>query len=344
MPFATLPKTFRRTAGAALLLTLCVSMLGAYVRLSDAGLGCPDWPGCYGKALVPNTTSLYPERPLVLHKARKEMVHRYAAGTLGLLLLGLFVMARKPVLAYARGHTRALLLLVIFQSLLGMWTVTLQLHPLIVMGHLVGGFAVAALLLMVWLEPRTDRLQVGRGTIAAARIALAVVVMQIMLGGWTSANYAAASCPDFPTCQGEWWPQMNLAEALWPAPPPPAGDYEGGTLAGESRTTIHFMHRLGAVLTLLLVGGLAWRMVRMAGMARAWGVWLGTVAVLQFAVGVANIWLMFPVGMAVAHNGGAALLLLSLVTANLQLGSIARINHHSSSSPWRGQAAIKENG
>ncbi len=318
--FSASPNAFRRMAGAALLLALLVVMLGAYVRLSDAGLGCPDWPGCYGKAVVPGATTLYPERPLVAHKAWKEMIHRYAAGTLGLLILGLFLMTRqKPALAWARPYTSGLLLLVIFQSLLGMWTVTLKLHPLVVMGHLLGGLSVTALLLVAWLGPRERRLPTGPGVVVWGRLALIVVVLQITLGGWTSANYATTSCPDFPTCQGSWWPPMNFADAVWPSAPPSAGDYEGGTLAGDSRTAIHFTHRLGAVLTLLVVGGLAYQLLRMRGAARIGGVWLGGMLVLQFGLGVANIWLHFPLGVAVAHNGGAALLLLSLVAANLHL-------------------------
>lgn len=312
--------SFRRLAGMALLLALLVVSLGAYVRLSDAGLGCPDWPGCYGRMVVPESTTLYPERPLVAHKAWKEMAHRYAAGALGLLILGLFVSSwRHAPLRWARPLATVLLGLVIFQALLGMWTVTLKLHPLVVMGHLLGGLGVTALLFALLLGPVPVRPQAAGSGRVLARMALLAIVAQITLGGWTSANYAAPSCPDFPRCQGRWWPEMAFAEALSP-PPPITGDYEGGTLTAASRTAIHFTHRLGALVVLATVALLLWRLRLSGGAPFRWGMLLGALAAAQFALGVANIWLHFPLGVAVAHNAGAALLLLCAVGLNLRLG------------------------
>ncbi len=304
---------FRRLAGGTLLLTVVVVMLGAYVRLSDAGLGCPDWPGCYGQLLVPEATEHFPERPLDPAKAWKEMVHRYAAGTLGLLIVALAVVARRRrELSWARPHTGALVMLVIVQALLGMWTVTLKLLPLVVMGHLLGGLAIASLLFFVYLKSRAPVPSPFGRTDALTRIALLLVILQIGLGGWTSANYAAPVCPDFPTCQGSWWPPMNFADALRPTAPPAGGDYEGGTLDGQARTAIHVVHRFGAVLTLLVVGALAVRLLRRED-ARAWGMALGGALLLQFTIGVANVLMVFPLALAVAHNGGALLLLLAVV-------------------------------
>ncbi len=307
---------FWLTSGA-LLLALVVVMLGAYVRLSDAGLGCPDWPGCYGKVVVPASTELYPERPLEHAKAWKEMVHRYGAGGLGLLILLLFVLARR------QGSTRsmrrlsgALLLLVIFQALLGMWTVTLKLQPMVVTAHLLGGFATTALLFWMWLgqRPRISPIT-SPGVSRLARITLIVAACQVALGGWTSANYAAPFCPDFPQCQGRWWPDMDFGAALQPELPPTAQDFEGGTLHAAARTAIHVTHRLGALLTALLAALLALRLLKAGGSYRRAGAWVALTVTAQFIIGVANVLLQFPLLLAVAHNGGAALLMLALLYA-----------------------------
>jgi cytochrome c oxidase assembly protein subunit 15 len=206
---------FHRLAWAALTLTLVVVLLGAYVRLSGAGLGCPDWPGCYGRLLdlpdeaqqIAEANAAYPHRPVEPAKARKEMVHRYCAGLLGVLVLTLAALAwrnrRDP--AQPLALPLALLGLIIFQSLLGMWTVTWQLKPVVVMGHLLGGLATLGLL--AWLVLRQGHYGQGgravdvQGLRKPALLGLALLVVQIALGGWTSANYAALACPDFPTCQ-----------------------------------------------------------------------------------------------------------------------------------------------
>lgn len=311
-------------AAAACALAFVVVVLGAFVRLSDAGLGCPDWPGCYGHLDVPQTQSeieraneRYGDRPVEETKAWKEMVHRYAAGTLGLLVAAL------PALAWRRRRDGVpmtlpvlLFVLVILQALLGMWTVTLLLKPLIVLAHLAGGLALMAGL--AWLA--LSHLGAGR-RIAAPRwlhryllVGLGVVAVQIGLGGWTSTNYAALACPDFPTCQGQWWPEADFAAGF--VPWHGLGiDYEGGILDGPARTAIHFTHRLGALVTAGLIGALAlacaWpgrdRRLRAAGGA------LGVLLTIQIGLGIANVAWRLPLSVATAHNGGAALLLLTLV-------------------------------
>jgi len=313
-------------AAAATALAFAVVVLGAFVRLSDAGLGCPDWPGCYGHIGVPDAASGVAgefDRPLEPGKAWKEMVHRYFAGTLGLVIAALGVWAWRQRRQTGEGAGLPLFLvgLVVFQALLGMWTVTWLLKPLVVTAHLLGGMATLALLFWLalrrgaWPAPQPGVAPVWR---KAALLGLAVVVLQIALGGWTSANYAALACPDFPACyQGQWWPATDFGEAftLWHG----LGiDYEGGVLAHPARTAIHLTHRVGAVVTLLVVGGLAlalWRRNPGSGVRRLAGL-VGLLLVAQVALGVGNVVLGLPLAVAVAHNGVAAALLLALVALN----------------------------
>ncbi len=318
-------RLFRRLALAGVVLTFAVVVLGAWVRLSDAGLGCPDWPGCYGHLSVDDAASnvdvineAFPHRPFEYHKAIKEMVHRYFASTLGLLIVALAGLAianrrdpQQPVVLPI-----ALVALVIFQGLLGMWTVTLLLKPLIVVLHLLGGLATLSLL--AWLafasaaggtETRNVPL-LKRITIAA----LAVLAVQIALGGWTSSNYAALACPDFPTCQNSLWPQMDVKGAfiLWRG----LGiDYEGGVLDHPARVAIHFVHRLGAVLAALVLGLASVAAIRLGPTRsiRIAGAVLGVVLVCQLILGPVMVVRALPLALATAHNGVAALLLLAVV-------------------------------
>lgn len=312
----------------ATLLAVGVVLLGAYVRLSDAGLGCPDWPGCYGHLDVPQKPQhisaanlAFPERPVEIHKAWKEMIHRYFAGTLGLLVLGLAVLAWRyrrlpgqPVLL-----PTVLLGLIVFQSLLGMWTVTLQLKPVVVMGHLLGGFATLSLLWLLCLRQSRRAIPLAGDPVLTlwAWIAMVLVIVQIALGGWVSANYAALACPDFPTCQTAWWPPMDLREGfvLWRGT---GINYEFGVLDNAARVAIHVMHRLGAVLVLAVAGGLCWRLWRTPRLGPL-GIWLAIVLLTQIGLGIANVLLVLPLPVAVAHNGVAAMLLLTLVTLNYLL-------------------------
>jgi heme a synthase len=322
---------FRRLALAGVFLAFGVVVLGAWVRLSAAGLGCPDWPGCYGHLTVDEAArnaaainEAFPHRPFEYHKAIKEMVHRYFASGLGLLIMAL------AGIAFAnRGDPRqpvalpiALVALVILQGLLGMWTVTLLLKPLIVVLHLLGGLATLSLL--AWLawghsaNPSEMRhVPLLRRTAAAALIVLA---LQIALGGWTSSNYAALACPDFPTCQNSYWPQMDAKDAfiLWRG----LGiDYEGGVLDHPARVAIHFVHRLGAVVAALMLGFasiVAMRLGPTRGVRIA-GALLGAVLVCQLILGPIMVIRALPLALATAHNAVAALLLLAAIALNRSL-------------------------
>ena len=337
---------FRRLALAGAVLAFVVIVLGAWVRLSAAGLGCPDWPGCYGHLTAEDAArnvdainAAFPERPFEYHKAVKEMVHRYFASTLGfviLLLAGLAIANRddpeQPV-----ALPSALVGLVIFQGLLGMWTVTLLLKPLIVVLHLLGGLTTFALL--AWLAMKSgesrdsgfatrdsgkhagSRVQLPDSSFRSLRtLALAglvILVLQIGLGGWTSSNYAALACPDFPTCQNAWWPEMDAADAfvLWRG----LGiDYEGGVLDHPARVAIHFAHRLGAIAAALILGALsiaAWRARERPGVRMA-GALLAIVLLAQLVLGPLMVMRALPLTLATAHNGVAALLLFATVRLN----------------------------
>lgn len=314
-----------RLGCAATLLTLCVIVLGAWVRLSDAGLGCPDWPGCYGHLDVPRVDAevdaanqAWPERPVDTIKAWKEMVHRYFAGALGLLIaaIGAVALWHRRKHGVRAGLPLAIVGLVVFQAMLGMWTVTLLLKPLIVLAHLLGGLTLLALLTWLTLThaPRLPPMPHPRWLYRLAVLALIVLGIQITLGGWTSTNYAALACPDLPTCQGEWWPETDFDSAF--VPWHGLGiDYEGGILDGPARTAIHLTHRLGAIVAALVIGMLAFACMqpaRTAGLRRA-GVALALLLCLQLGLGLANIVWLLPLYVATAHNGGAALLLLALV-------------------------------
>ncbi len=310
-------------ARVAMVSALIVIVLGAYTRLSDAGLGCPDWPGCYGSLIVPKQVDATNEnlavRPLEQAKAWKEMVHRYVASTLGFLIVIMALLAwTKSSLANMRSFSSILLVLVIFQGMLGMWTVTLLLKPVIVMLHLLGGLTILSLLYWTVLRQQAQQgVFVSAGNkklLPLAVTAIIVLILQISLGGWTSSNYAALACPDFPTCQGVWWPNMDFNEGfiLWRG----LGiDYEGGVLAGSARTAIHMAHRLGAIITLILLLFVAIRAFT-SGMKslKLTGIVVMVLLLIQVSLGIANIKFHLPLPVAVAHNGVAALLLLSLVT------------------------------
>ena len=299
-------KALRALSVAAAALALVVVVVGAYVRLSDAGLGCPDWPLCYGRPLPADIADAGAHA-----KAWKEMGHRYLAGTLGLLILALAIAAWR--VRRSRGVAAAILLLVAFQAALGKWTVTMLLKPAIVTAHLLGGMATLALL--VWLAlsqwPHSAD-HAMRALRRVAPLALAALAVQITLGGWVSANYAALACPDLPLCRGQVVPPMDFGNAFHVVREL-GRTGEGELLPLEALTAIHWTHRLFAlvVLTVVLIAAArAWRLVPALG-----GV-LAALVVLQFALGVANVALGLPLALAAAHNALAALLCVSLVVLN----------------------------
>ena len=320
---------YRKLIPFALLLAVGVVALGAYVRLSDAGLGCPDWPGCYGKitphhasAAINEAQAQNPGGPVTPAKAWKEMAHRYFAGALGLLVLALAVLATRHRLE-TRGSPAlpvALLCVVVFQALLGMWTVTELLKPFIVTAHLLGGMTTVALLVWLWQRESGPSLR-GMADVRALRrwgvLALAAVALQIVLGGWVSTNYAALACQDFPLCHGEWVPAMDFEPAFTPHREL-GRDASGNFLSLPALTAIHWTHRLWALGALAFAGILAVKLARQRGLC-VLGALLGLLLAAQIGMGIANVWLGLPLALAVAHNAGAALLLVTLVVVNFKL-------------------------
>lgn len=319
-----------RLALVATGLTVAVVILGAYTRLVDAGLGCPDWPGCYGFLTVPSSPAeiataqaRFPHAPVEVHKAWPEVIHRYFAGALGLMIAALAVVAwRRRKEGAPLGLALGLLCLVIVQALFGMWTVTLKLWPQVVTAHLLGGFSTLSLLWLlslrtspwpgVWALRSAAR---GPGLLRFALLCVVALVLQIALGGWVSSNYAALACPDFPTCQNQWWPTMNfergfnLLQHIGP-------NYLGGMLDSSARVAIHVTHRVGALVVTALVGALAVRLLSAAGapaLLRRLGGAVALLLVLQLSLGIGNVLMQLPLAIAVAHNAVAALLLLALI-------------------------------
>lgn len=314
----------------ALVWTWILIMLGAYVRLSDAGLGCPDWPGCYGQLSVPETTAavdranaLYPTQPLEKPKAWKEMVHRYVAGALGILIFIIIGLAIKNRRHFQEGIGLPLLLggVLVFQAALGMWTVTLLLKPAIVTAHLLGGMLTLVLLTLLYARQGVvvtfNKISISHSELFLAKSAWVVLFVQIALGGWVSSNYAALACYDFPYCQGAWIPPMDF-QAAFHLFRELGMTAQGTYLNYESMTAIHWLHRVGALVVsslLILLSVLLWRDKRKhlyAGL-------LGSLLVLQLGLGVANVLWSLPLGIAVAHNGVAALLLAWITWINVRL-------------------------
>lgn len=329
----------RRLALAGVLLCFGVVVLGAYVRLTAAGLGCPDWPGCYGH-LTPGgaeqnaaAQAAFPAAPLDTGKAWREMAHRYAASTLGLIIVAIaaFAIARRRERVVSVGFTLALLGTVVVQGMLGMLTVTWRLKPLIVSLHLLFGLTTLSLLWWLWLalsarkrgaaanervviRPDSPSARHARVPRRLALIALVLLIIQIALGGWTSSNYAAVACPDVPTCQDEWWPKTDYRDAfvLWRG----LGiNYEGGVLAHPARVAIHLTHRIGALVASLALLFAAFSVLRRPVLRsvhpRAYAVLIALT--LQLTIGITMVLKAFPLSLATAHNAGAALLLLATV-------------------------------
>jgi len=317
-------KWFRRAALGATVLCAIVVVVGAWVRLTNAGLGCPDWPGCYGHvhpaqaaAEADAINAANPDRPFDYQKAINEMVHRYIVGALGLLVVGLAVFSvlnrRDP--AQPRVLPWAIVALLVVQAMLGMWTVTLLLKPFIVTLHLLGGLTTLSMLWWLALPPARRELKAAERPVRRlAVVGLIVVILQVALGGWTSTNYAAAACPDFPTCQGSFWPPMDFRNGfiLWRG----LGiDYEGGVLDAPARVAIHYTHRLGAYLTAIVLALVVLGALRrgQSGAAKFAAVAVAAAVVLQIAIGMNLVWRGFPLWLGTSHNAGAVLVVLSTV-------------------------------
>ena len=308
----------------SLVLTMCVIMMGSYTRLSDAGLSCPDWPKCYGYLTVTEVElnldaaqKSFPERIFEEDKAWLEMIHRYIAGTLGGLIIGMFIM---QLFRHKKLEMLPVMLvtLLLFQVVLGMWTVTLNLMPIVVMGHLLGGFGIFSLL-WYWFISKHASAQ-GYADPAIKRwkfwtqVTLIGVIFQIALGGWMAANYAATACTELPFCEGRWWENLQPLQAL-------IGflgehkNYEFGVMNYDARMTIHVFHRVGAWLVaglVLFTVGSMLRSTQSLFLRRGCFVALFLLT-LQILLGVSHVFFHLPVGLGVAHNFVAALLLLSLL-------------------------------
>ena len=312
----------------ALVLALLVIALGAYTRLTEAGLGCPDWPGCYGFHAVPSSDEeiriaqqAFPNQPVEAEKAWNEMIHRYLAGLLGLMILAIFLVSfhQKRQLTLSL----SIALLVLLQAFLGMLTVTLNLQPLIVMGHLLGGFAILSLLtlLRLRLANSTQHLQQAQAQAQASvkipylyLLAIPVLVLQIALGGWTSANYAAIVCSEFPICNGDWLASYSLFDAL--RLPPLAESYQYGVFDTLTRMNIHISHRLWAGITFCYLGFIAISIFAQSSShnIKMLSAILLLILILQVMLGISNVYLQLPLFIAVTHNLVAALLLTTLIT------------------------------
>ena len=306
-------KIQRVLVGATVVLAFCVVVVGAYTRLVDAGLGCPDWPGCYGMLTVPETESettraeqLYPEFPVDQAKAWTEMFHRYIATFLGIVVIGIVVVAWRGKMPSTLPVT--LLALVILQGAFGAWTVTLKLWPQVVTAHLLGGFCTLALLWLYFLKLEGVTIpRVSPRLRPHLWVFFAFVVLQVALGGWTSSNYAALACPEFPHCHGTLFPNadflagFNIFQDIGP-------NYLGGELSNDARVAIQMAHRWGAYILVIIGVALLFRLESMPRYL------LGAILLTQFCLGVANVVFSLPLPIAVLHNAVAATLLLAVVT------------------------------
>ena len=317
-----------------LFLTFDLVLFGAFTRLTDSGLGCPDWPGCYAsasplgaKAEIHAAQAALPSGPVTHGKAWIEMVHRYLATGVGALITLLAVLSwiasRRKQLPVSPWWASATLVWVCVQGAFGALTVTMKLYPLIVTAHLLGGLALLALLAIQKEAYRREPVMLPAGLHTAAIVIAALSVLQIALGGWVSTNYAVLACRDFPTCQGTWWPAMDFEHGFALLRELGEGK-EGGYLPFAALTAIHYMHRLGAYVVLIAMAWLAWRLHANGDAAlRRWAKGVAAVAIWQLASGLSNVVLGWPLLGAVAHTAGAAAwvtLLAMLLTRAWQAG------------------------
>lgn len=330
---------FGRLCQVAMFMTFDLIVFGAYTRLTDSGLGCPDWPGCYGQANpLQAHTDIHaaqiamPTGPVTLTKAWIEMIHRYLAMSVGVLIISIVVLAwifwlksKRRNRQYAPWLPMWLLAAVCLQGAFGALTVTMKLQPVIVTGHLLLGMTLLALL--AWQSAR----QRGAGALPPSAAALrtpalaaaVVLTLQIALGGWVSTNYAALACTDFPLCHGVWWPAMDFANGftLWRKLGMTAA---GAYLPFDALTAIHVTHRSFAFVVAGLLGWLAWRAYRIDGMQRLAAA-LALILTLQMSTGLATVALEWPLALAVLHNAGAALLVVLVTMLNYKVRSVAAV-------------------
>lgn len=320
---------FKKITLLTSIMTFCLIVLGAYVRLADAGLGCPDWPGCFGTLTVPESQLAiekaqltFPDQIIENDKAWKEMAHRYVAGLLGLLILSIAYLAykNKKSLKVNILVPFSLLGIIFFQATLGMLTVTLLLKPIIVSAHLIGGMITLAILTYLSYEhfSENSKLILKKSIIFyMARFGLILIFMQIFLGGWTSTNYAGLACTDFPTCHGQWIPDMdfkngfnifrNLGETS-----------EGAPISLNALHAIQWIHRVGAITIVIYFGFLSYALMKYKQL-RFEGILLLIILATQFVIGVANVILHLPVVLAVSHNLTAALLVVIITIINSKI-------------------------
>ena len=324
---------YRKLVWVTLFLTFDLIMFGAFTRLTDSGLGCPDWPGCYGQANplqahadIRAAETAMPTGPVTVVKAWIEMIHRYLAMGIGVLIVALMAIAWRRWLQSGRKQMKfsplfptLLFAFVCVQGAFGAWTVTMKLQPIIVTIHLLLGMTLLALL--TWFGARSSDHPAVSHSASALRIsailAIVLLVMQISLGGWVSSNYAALACPDFPLCQGAMFPQMDFANGftLWRDLGMTAkGDY----LPFPALTAIHWTHRAFALVVVMLVAWVGINAFKIEGLRKT-ARWLLIMIALQFTIGVSTVFLKLPLALAVAHNGGAALLMILLVTLNYKI-------------------------
>jgi len=304
----------------ALIMTFLVVTLGALTRLLDAGLGCPDWPGCYGQLMPPNSVEFTGTTFIDEGKAWMEMIHRYVAAALGIiiLLVAIKIERNKNVNHKIRWLSRSLLLLVIIQGLFGMLTVVMKLLPQVVTLHLLSGMLLLALLFLLLLQLTAVKpVQTSTKLRPYVLTVLLLLSCQIALGGWTSSNYAGLACPDFPTCQNQWFPKMELA-ASFNLTDISEHNYTGGLLSSRSKVTIHVIHRITALILFVSIITLLLQMWQSPPLKQQAKILLG-LTLLQITLGIANAVLMLPLPLALAHNTVAALLLLNVVYINFLL-------------------------
>ncbi len=326
-----------------LFLTFDLVVFGAFTRLTDSGLGCPDWPGCYGEASpiaahadIHAAQTAQPTGPVTVPKAWIEMIHRYLAMTVGMLIV---VMAAaswraRRVLPHSPWWATATLVWVVIQGLFGRWTVTLKLYPAIVTLHLLGGIALLVLLVLqrASFADRPLAAALPRRAVAAV---LALVVMQVALGGWVSTNYAVLACPDFPTCGGRWWPEMDPGHGFTLLRELGRSGH-GDFLPAQALVAIHFAHRVAALVAFAALGALAWRLLRDANpQARRAGALIAALALAQLASGLSNVVLGWPIAAALAHTAGAAAMVGLLASLLWRLAPTAGARQRNAVAPMR---------